>query len=140
MPRSRTSRQNDSASKESGRKRKQLFAPEQDEWQRLSPNRARPNEVNFVQPKPRTGSKARRGETGQESIGKSSKQRSRVRRHRSASNQRTKDVKPKPEQPMISARTRKPASKPALFDFDSLRCSVTYIGEVLQVTSVIILF
>lgn len=113
MPRSRTSRQNEPATKESGRKREQLFAPEQDEWQRLSPNRARPNETNSG-PKPRTGSKARRGETGQDLMGESSKQRSRVRRKRSTSNQRAKDVKPKLDQPLISARTRKSASKSSL--------------------------
>ena len=107
MPRSRTSRKNEHVSKESGRKREQLFAPEQDEWQRLSPNRARPNETNSGQPKPKTGSKARRDETGQD-LRKSSKQRPRVRRLRSTSNQRTKDKKP--DQPMISARTRKTAS------------------------------
>ena len=120
MPRSRTSRQNEHASKESGRKREQLFAPEQDEWQRISPNRARPNEANSDQPKPRTGFKTRPGESDQELSGKSSKQRSRGRRHRSTSNQRTKDVKPKPEQPMISARTRKPASKLQFYQWPPL--------------------
>ena len=108
MPRSRISRQNEPATKRSGRKREQLFAPEQDEWQRLSPNRARPKETNSGQPKPKTGSKARRDETGQDLIRKSSKQRPRVRRLRSTSNQRTKDKKP--DQPMTSARTRKTAS------------------------------
>ena len=137
MPRSRTSRKNEHASKESGRKREHLFAPERDEWQRLSPNRARPNETNSGQPKPRTGSKARRSETGQELPGKSSKQRSRGRRYRSTSNQRAKNVKPEPDQPMISARTRKPASKSSLKP-NSLQCSVTYIDAVLQVASFII--
>ena len=105
MPRSRTSRHNKDASKESGRKREQLFAPEQDEWQRLSPNRARSeNETNSCQPKTRFEKR-----TGP--MIKSLTQRSKVRRHRSISNQRTKDEKPKHDQPMISGRARKTASK-----------------------------
>ena len=103
MPRSRTSRHNKDASKESGRKREQLFAPEQDEWQRLSPNRARSKiETNSGQKKTRFEDK-----TGQ--MVKSLSQRSKVRRHRSISNQRAKEEKP--NQPMISGRARKTASK-----------------------------
>ena len=112
MPRSRTGRHNKDAPKESGRKREQLFAPEQDEWQRLSPNRLRSeNETNSGQTKfdKKTGP-----------MTKSLTQRSKVRRHRSISNQRSKDEKPKYDQPMISGRARKTASKS---DSKSMRTS-----------------
>ena len=99
MPRSRTSRHNKDASKESGRKREQLFAPEQDEWQRLSPNRAR-SEINTNSDQTNTKFEKKTGPLTQ---------RSKVRRHRSVSNQRPKDQKP--NQPMISGRARKTASK-----------------------------
>ena len=103
MPRSRTGRHNKDTSKESGRKREQLFAPEQDEWQRLSPNRARSKiETNSGQTK--TGFEKKTGP-----MIKSVTQRSKVQRHRSTSNQRAKDKKP--NQPMISGRARKTASK-----------------------------
>ena len=123
MPRSRTPRQNTDSSKTSRRKREQLFAPEQEERQRPSPNRARPSETNSGQLKTRlgrrTGSMVNREITGQElnSIGKSSSQRSRKRRNRSTSNPRAKNLQPKSDKPLVSGRARKIAS-------NSLRCNV----------------
>ena len=128
MPRSRTPRQNT----DSRRKREQLFAPELEEWQRPSPNRARPSETNSGQLKTRlgrrTGSMVNREITGQElnSIGKSSSQRPRKRRNRSTSNPRAKNLQPKSDKPLVSGRARKTASNSSLWGAHSLRCfSVT---------------
>ena len=115
MPRSRTTRHNTDTPKESKRKREQLFAPEQEEWQKLSSNRAKPSETQSSQLKTsfeRTG--VNRKMTGQELNSKSSAQRSKVRRNKSTSNPTANDMQPKPDQPLVSGRARKTASNSSL--------------------------